>query len=413
MITVSDDQRPSDRPRVLVVDPEPEMRRLVRLGLEVDGALVLEAASLEQAGRVLDHNRDHVHARVEGVVFSDDLLTDTGVLLARKLEERCPTASVVVLSQSGLSDAPVGAAVERGDLPGLLRALALTRLDPADRLAAGGLLREGAEEIAADWQLLCRWDPLLPPDNDPPLGVEMVCAIGVAVESPQPLGWGPDPDVERVADRFAAESGGVDIVIGQLVCLREALRRALAGRVPPAEAAETEARLDMLIDRSIQVAARQSASDLHRQAFLDPLTGLLNRRGLERDLRLEIGRASRYGRRFSVMVIDLDGLKKVNDEEGHLAGDDRLRRLARAAIAALRAGDSAYRVGGDEFVVLLPEVGDAADDPVATRIIEAGGPPFSWGMATFPEDGDRLDGLLDLADHRLFEQRRARRNRAV
>jgi diguanylate cyclase (GGDEF)-like protein len=165
----------------------------------------------------------------------------------------------------------------------------------------------------------------------------------------------------------------------------------------------------MLLDRAIQVAARQSADDLHRQAFLDPLTGLLNRRGLERDLRMEMGRALRYGRRFSVMIIDLDGLKKVNDLEGHQAGDERLRHLAFAAVAALRAGDSAYRVGGDEFVLLLPEVGDVADEAVAHRIRDAGGPPFSWGIATFPDEGDNLGDLLDLADRRLFEQRGARR----
>lgn len=405
---MSDAPETAPRPRVMVVDPEPEMRRLVRVGLEVDGAMVVEASSLEQACRVLDHRRGQ--PRVEGLVVSDDLLRGEGVLLARQLEQRCPDASVVVLSESGLSGAPVGECVERGDLPGLLRALALNGPDESDRLEASKVLAAAAAEVADEWQLLCRWDPLLPPDNDPPLAVEFVQGLARAIEQPQPLGWGPDPEVERLADRFAAESDGVDVVIGQLVCLREAVRRVLTGRLRPDEAAETEARLDMLIDRSIQVAARQSANDLQRQAFLDPLTGLLNRRGLERDMRMETGRAARYGRRFSVMIIDLDGLKKVNDEEGHLVGDERLRRLADSAVASLRMGDSAYRVGGDEFVLLLPEVGEGADDAVARRIVDEGAPPFTWGMATYPDEGDDPRELLDLADRRLFERRRQRRS---
>ncbi|MDQ1402920.1 MAG: hypothetical protein QOG03_1236 [Actinomycetota bacterium] len=405
---MSDDHPPGSRPRVLVIDPEPEMRRLVRLGLEVDGALVLEAGSLEQACRVLDHRRDHT--RVDGLVVSNDLLTVEGMALAHQLEARCPSASLVVLSESGLAAAELGESVERGDLPALLRALALSQPVQDDRLAAGDILRAKVDEVVTEWELLCRWDPMLPPETNPPLAREIILGLSHAVEHPQPLGWGPDPEVQRVADRFAAAGEGVDVVLGQFVCLREALRRCLAGCIAPDEAAETEARLDMLIDRSIQVAARHSAHDLERQAFLDPLTGLLNRRGLERDLRLEIGRASRYGRRFSVMVIDLDGLKSVNDAYGHQAGDDRLRQLAYAAVAVLRAGDSAYRVGGDEFVLLLPEVNDATDSALAERIAEAGAPPFSWGIATFPDDGGEVSGLLDLADSRLFEQRRARRH---
>src|SRR5436190_1717902 len=115
-----------------------------------------------------------------------------------------------------------------------------------------------------------------------------------------------------------------------------------------------------------------------------PLTGLSNRRALQLDLVREIARADRYGRQFSLMVVDLDGLKQVNDLEGHAAGDDRLRALASALHQVLRVGDAAYRIGGDEFVVLLPETTEERVQFVVQRALEHGAPTFSWGTATYP-----------------------------
>ena len=106
------------------------------------------------------------------------------------------------------------------------------------------------------------------------------------------------------------------------------------------------------------------------------------------------------------MVIDLDGLKRVNDTEGHAAGDAYLKALAQALRNALRIGDTAYRIGGDEFVVLLPETDEGRAKAVAQRIMAEGGPNFSWGSVTYPDDGEDLDQLIDLADKRLFDQRR-------
>jgi len=210
-------------------------------------------------------------------------------------------------------------------------------------------------------------------------------------------------------EAFAAKVGSIDVVIGQLVCLREALRRNLDPLVPEGERQEVAARVNMVIDRAIAVAASRTAERLRVQAFVDPLTGLSNRRALQLDLVREIARANRYGRRFSLMVVDLDGLKQVNDNEGHNAGDDRLRALASALHQVLRVGDAAYRIGGDEFVILLPETDEERVRLVAERAMEHGAPPFSWGTATYPSDAAVPDDLIDLADHRLFEQRRARR----
>ena len=165
----------------------------------------------------------------------------------------------------------------------------------------------------------------------------------------------------------------------------------------------------MIIDRAIGVAASRMTERLQQQAFVDALTGLLNRRALERDLRRESGRAARHHRRFSLMVLDLDGLKKVNDTEGHAAGDAHLKSMAQAMRNALRIGDTAYRIGGDEFVVLLPETEEGRAEAVAERILAEGGPNFSWGSVTYPDDGDDLDQLIDLADKRLYDERRIAR----
>jgi diguanylate cyclase (GGDEF)-like protein len=145
---------------------------------------------------------------------------------------------------------------------------------------------------------------------------------------------------------------------------------------------------------------------LEQEALVDPLTGLLNRRALERDLRREFGRAGRHRSSVSVMVVDVDGLKMVNDTEGHLAGDQCLRAVAVALSGVLRSSDAAYRTGGDEFIVMLPDAERETADLVAARAVGAGSPPFSWGVASFPEEADSVDALIDLADYRLYEQRR-------
>jgi diguanylate cyclase (GGDEF)-like protein len=276
--------------------------------------------------------------------------------------------------------------------------------------ATRGMYGLDVHAVTETWLELCKWDPMLPPDSTPPaIAPGLVAVIIDALGRPQPLGWGPDPDVERITEAFAAKVGSIDLVIGQLVCLREAMRRHLERTAPADDEREVAARVNMVIDRAIAVAARRTAARLRVQAFIDPLTGLSNRRALQVDLVREIGRANRYGRRFSLIVVDLDGLKQVNDTEGHAAGDERLRALASALHQVLRVGDAAYRIGGDEFVVLLPETTEDRADLVAHRAIDSGAPPFSWGTATYPSDAAVPDDLIDLADHRMFEQRRARR----
>jgi diguanylate cyclase (GGDEF)-like protein len=387
-----------------VVDADYRLRRLVRHALELDGARVIEASSIHQARGLLEKDR-----RLQAVVVERHLPDGDGAELVRDLVGDLIGLPLIVTSDPGERGVPVPGAqvVSRGDLAALVEALALPiRSEPRHARTAVELLRSQATAVVADWIELCERDPTLDAaDSQPPNPVEVVRAFSEAMQRPQPLEWGADPAVADVAAEFASAVGSLDKAIGQFVCLREVLRRWLVPAVPPEELPETLSRMHMLIDRSLQAVAGHLADRLEQEALVDPLTGLFNRRGLERDLRLERARAQRYGQRFSVVVIDLDGLKAVNDSDGHLAGDLYLRSLAESLRQVLRQGDEAYRIGGDEFVVLLPEVNEARAELVVERVIEEGAPPFSWGAATFGVDGEDGDELLNVADHRLYARR--------
>jgi len=406
-MTVATSAAAASRPSVLVVVANDGVRRYLRMGLEVDGASVLEAASLADA-RILTAQRSAARP-VQGVVIDPMLPDGDGLALLPDVERACPGARVVVLSSPD-EPVPTLATVRPGDLAGLVDALALPGTGLPEQPAAVEIVRNEVEGLAEAWRQLCRWDPMLPADNEPPIASAMVAAVGAALARPQPLGWGPDPDVEKVAEVFASSVGSLDVAVGQLICLREALWREVESRLPATERDETHHRLTMVVDRAIGVVASRTRERLEHQALVDPLTVLLNRRALERDTRREVGRAARHRRQFTMVMLDVDGLKAVNDRKGHSAGDRMLRTMAAGLRDALRTGDSAYRIGGDEFVLLLPEAVEADVEAIASRVRSAGTPPFSWGAATYPMDGEGLDALLARADERMLVRRRQRRD---
>ncbi|HWV84749.1 MAG TPA: GGDEF domain-containing protein [Capillimicrobium sp.] len=136
----------------------------------------------------------------------------------------------------------------------------------------------------------------------------------------------------------------------------------------------------------------------------DPLTGCLNRRGLEERLSAELARAERRGHPVSLVILDLDRFKDVNDREGHAAGDARLRWTVECLTACIRPSDALGRLGGDEFAVVLPETAAARAEAVAARLARALSEksPASVGVATFPDDADGAERLQARADERLY-----------
>lgn len=159
--------------------------------------------------------------------------------------------------------------------------------------------------------------------------------------------------------------------------------------------------------------SRQSLWDLARE---DGLTGIGNYRALIERLEEEIARHARRQRQFAVVLLDLDDFKRVNDEFGHLIGDRVLAQVARRIREAVRAEDTVYRQGGDEFAVIAPETGAAEIQPVVDRLrerVEAPGVAgtrvtIGTGIASFPADGITATELLGMADLRLLDGKRDR-----
>ena len=171
-------------------------------------------------------------------------------------------------------------------------------------------------------------------------------------------------------------------------------------------------------------ALGRQADRLALLSITDALTGLRNARALEERLRHELARSTRYRQPLSLLLIDLDGLKVINDRMGHDAGDRALRHIAVAIQSQLRLSDLGARWGGDEFALLAPNTGAMAAAALAERVrsLVANDPAgrfvppvtISIGIATFDADQDiQVDPvtLMRAADSALYEAKRMGRNR--
>ncbi|MGE4296322.1 MAG: GGDEF domain-containing protein [Campylobacterales bacterium] len=168
----------------------------------------------------------------------------------------------------------------------------------------------------------------------------------------------------------------------------------------------------------LTASLHQSQERLKALTLIDHLTGLYNRRRFEEAALLEISRADRYENPFSIVMVDLDNFKPVNDTYGHRAGDDVLRGIGQLLKNHIRESDLAARLGGDEFVLLLPHTDhDGALRVVAklsallkqTHFGDADRPihvTASFGVASFPDHGDNLGGLMEYADRQMYRQKR-------
>lgn len=156
---------------------------------------------------------------------------------------------------------------------------------------------------------------------------------------------------------------------------------------------------------------------MQHAAFSDPLTGLANRRMLMSMAGYEIARHHRADARFTLVMLDLDGFKLVNDQYGHAAGDQMLCEVGKALISALRTQDTIARLGGDEFCVIAPETESprALADKIVTAVSGAvtgyESLQTSIGLSVFPEDGTTIELLLRTADDRLLAAKRRRHDR--
>lgn len=153
---------------------------------------------------------------------------------------------------------------------------------------------------------------------------------------------------------------------------------------------------------------------LQVNAATDALTGLHNRRLFDEYFDKELNRAKRYGQQLAVVILDLHKLKEVNDRHGHLQGDQVLQIAAATLRGTLRNSDFAFRIGGDEFAVLLPQTDSDQAVTLCRRVrsqyenelrplaLEIG-VTLDFGVAVHPQDGDQKSALMGLADKRLYE----------
>ena len=159
--------------------------------------------------------------------------------------------------------------------------------------------------------------------------------------------------------------------------------------------------------------------ELRRQAFTDPLTGIANRRHFFEQIEEEFSRARRHGRPLSVLMIDVDRFKRVNDEHGHAVGDAVLCELVKAMGEILRSEDLLARIGGEEFAVVLPEIDEAGAETVADRLQTAAADvrvpspngdvhcTVSIGVAQAQPARESPDRALQRADEALYDEKRA------
>ena len=176
--------------------------------------------------------------------------------------------------------------------------------------------------------------------------------------------------------------------------------------------------LERLARENAQLRREIARLEVYRaMAYRDPLTGLWNRRYFEDRLQEELSRSRRAGpqRRFSLMAIDLDDFKRVNDVHGHAGGDAVLKEVGEFLIAHFRNHDIACRTGGDEFSVILPDLSAADCGSLLERLQAARTETnlsvaipveLSIGAASWPEAGDSMDELLSHADQAMYAAKR-------
>lgn len=180
-----------------------------------------------------------------------------------------------------------------------------------------------------------------------------------------------------------------------------------------------------LIAAAMYYAARNETSALYQQATHDSLTGLANRSLFFDRLRHRVSPGRRQLEPLGILIVDMDGLKRINDTYGHRAGDAAIREIALRISRIPRKSDIVARLGGDEFGVILGEISDRNDLlTIVERVSEQTDQPFrfegrtlnltaSIGYARFPEDGKDVDALLEVADRSMYEMKRNRSVRST
>lgn len=208
------------------------------------------------------------------------------------------------------------------------------------------------------------------------------------------------------------------------ILLRRQTLSASSGQEVPLQTALVDVFTASGLFRFPLLIERDDVKKLELTAVTDPLTGLHNRRLFQETFEKELNRARRYAHPLSLVALDLHRFKEVNDQLGHLRGDDVLRAVASTLRKSLRTSDSAFRVGGDEFSLLLPQTDAAQAFALAKRIsvifsevlqalqisIQVS---MDQGIATYSADGETVEQLIQVADERLYRLKHANHGKPI
>ena len=254
----------------------------------------------------------------------------------------------------------------------------------------------------------------------PELIADIVRAMGETGGDPYAL---TEEQAERAASlagiRGGRDAGAADLA-RDVAALQTVLVRALRAEIGESDPKAFADAVESLVDATgaIQAAASEAlvksrSRELESQANTDPLTGLGNLRALQRGIASLCDMQRRYGHPFAVLLLDIDGLKRVNDAHGHAAGDRVLMQVAMAVRRATRSVDTGARLGGDEFCVLAPAQTLKSAAVLAERMSASLGdevvvgpdePPVgsSIGVAACPEHGTDPEPLIEAADRAMY-----------
>jgi diguanylate cyclase (GGDEF)-like protein len=199
--------------------------------------------------------------------------------------------------------------------------------------------------------------------------------------------------------------------------LYEIARELRSSDLPLVAAMIQLSRILLEVGRNALLAYQESATaSLRDLALTDSLTGLANRRAYEERIEEELLRAQRMGRSLALLLLDVDHLKQMNDTFGHAAGDQLLRAVADVLRGRTRGIDLAARIGGDEFILLLPETDrtgamvalERLTDGISEQRIQGRTIQISAGVAVYPDDGRTEEALRTHADDDLYQTKRRR-----
>lgn len=262
-----------------------------------------------------------------------------------------------------------------------------------------GSSAKGPSEIVSAWDRRCRERGVARSLCAGQDALFLVSAVTEALSDPR-----PSAELGRAARSWGASCSPVQAV-SCLAALADVMAELDAG-----DLAGTAGR--RVFDQLAREAVDAASASLRAEARTDALTGCANRLALSEELGRAVSRAERSGLELSVAMVDLDGLKHINDSRGHDAGDEALLRLVGGLRLMLRGADSVYRIGGDEFVVLAPFTDAPGARAMLERAAKATAVSFSWGVASLSEAGPEVatkpDILVSMADKDLYASRYGR-----